>query len=156
MSWRLLGGPVVKNLPTSAGETGSVPDLGRSHRPGRSLSLCSTIEPMAQEPGSCNSRRTCTRGPLLRFATRSHHMRSLWIATREYPLLSITREKATQQCRSNTAKKKKKEWYVLRLNGLIWCWDIYPDRTFEHQGQTILNFYRIMGTIKEIEVLRQN
>ena len=25
------GGPVVKNLPASAGDTGSIPDLGRFH-----------------------------------------------------------------------------------------------------------------------------
>ena len=29
----LPGGPVVKNLPTSARDMGSIPDLGRSHRP---------------------------------------------------------------------------------------------------------------------------
>ena len=28
----LLGGPMVKNLPANAGNTGSVPDLGRFHR----------------------------------------------------------------------------------------------------------------------------
>ena len=27
------GGPVVKNLPVSAGDKGSVPGLGRSHMP---------------------------------------------------------------------------------------------------------------------------
>ena len=27
------GGPVVKNLPASAGETGSIPGLGRFHMP---------------------------------------------------------------------------------------------------------------------------
>ena len=27
------GGSVVKNLPANAGETGSIPDLGRSHKP---------------------------------------------------------------------------------------------------------------------------
>ena len=26
-------GPVVKNLPTNAGDTGSIPGLGRSHTP---------------------------------------------------------------------------------------------------------------------------
>ena len=25
------GGPAVKNLPANAGDTGSIPDLGRSH-----------------------------------------------------------------------------------------------------------------------------
>ena len=27
------GGPVVKNPPANAGDTGSIPDLGRSHMP---------------------------------------------------------------------------------------------------------------------------
>ena len=27
------GGPVVKNLPCNAGDTGSIPGLGRSHMP---------------------------------------------------------------------------------------------------------------------------
>ena len=27
------GGPVIKNLPASAGDTGSIPVLGRFHRP---------------------------------------------------------------------------------------------------------------------------
>ena len=30
----LPGGSVVKNPPASAGDVGSIPDLGRSHRPG--------------------------------------------------------------------------------------------------------------------------
>ena len=29
------GGPVVKNPPANAGDTGSIPGLGRSHRPWR-------------------------------------------------------------------------------------------------------------------------
>ena len=29
--WGLPGGSVVKNLPANAGDTGSVPDPGRSH-----------------------------------------------------------------------------------------------------------------------------
>ena len=28
---RFLGGSVVKNLPANGGDTGSIPDLGRSH-----------------------------------------------------------------------------------------------------------------------------
>ena len=37
---------VVENLPASAGDTGSIPDLERSHMNAEQLSLCST----AQEP----------------------------------------------------------------------------------------------------------
>ena len=31
--WDFPGGPVVKNLPANAGDTGLIPDLGRSHMP---------------------------------------------------------------------------------------------------------------------------
>ena len=31
--WDLPGGPVVKNLPANAGDTGSIPDPARFHRP---------------------------------------------------------------------------------------------------------------------------
>ena len=41
-----------KNPPANAGDTGSIPDLGRSHIP---LSLCTTaIEPLHLKPRSCN------------------------------------------------------------------------------------------------------
>ena len=33
---------MVKNLPASAGDTGSIPGLGRSHMPPEQLSLCAT------------------------------------------------------------------------------------------------------------------
>ena len=32
-TWESFGGPVVKNLPANAGDTGSVPGLRRSHMP---------------------------------------------------------------------------------------------------------------------------
>ena len=39
---------VVKNLPASAGDTGSIPDLGRSHVAAWQLSLCvPTTEPVS-------------------------------------------------------------------------------------------------------------
>ena len=31
--WNFPGGPLVKNLPANAGDTGSIPGLGRSHMP---------------------------------------------------------------------------------------------------------------------------
>ena len=47
------GGSVVKNLPANAGDTGSIPDLGRSHVPGGNstpapqlLSLCFRAQEM--------------------------------------------------------------------------------------------------------------
>ena len=40
------GGPVVKNLPANAGDTGSIPALGRLHMPPGQLSPYTTaIEP---------------------------------------------------------------------------------------------------------------
>ena len=33
LSWDFPGGTVVKNPPASAGNTGSIPGLGRSHMP---------------------------------------------------------------------------------------------------------------------------
>ena len=36
------GGPMVKNPPTSAGNMGSVPGLGRFHMPAGQLSPCAT------------------------------------------------------------------------------------------------------------------
>ena len=63
------GGSVVKNLPASAGDTGSVPDLGRSRMPGSNyalapqlLSLCSRayelqlLKPGC--PGACGPQET--------------------------------------------------------------------------------------------------
>ena len=54
-SWDFPGGSVVKTMPASAGDPGSIPDLGRSHMLRSSqawvpqpLSLC------VLEPGSCN------------------------------------------------------------------------------------------------------
>ena len=36
------GGSVIKNLPTNAGDTGLIPDLGRFPRVTEQLSLCAT------------------------------------------------------------------------------------------------------------------
>ena len=41
------GGPVVKNLPANAGDTGSIADPGRRHMPAGQLSPCTmTTEPV--------------------------------------------------------------------------------------------------------------
>ena len=43
------GGTVDKNLPVNVGDTGSIPDPGRSHKP---WSLCTTSTELAlQRPG---------------------------------------------------------------------------------------------------------
>ena len=56
--WDFPGGPVVKNLPASAGDMGSIPGLGRPHMPRSNsahapqlLSLCSRVhEPQLLSP----------------------------------------------------------------------------------------------------------
>ena len=50
------GGSGVKNLPANAGDTGSIPDPGKSHLPPtEKLRPCATTaEPVLQEPQSCN------------------------------------------------------------------------------------------------------
>ena len=57
-SWDVPGGPVVKNLPANAGDTGSVSSGGRSHvQQGNSLST-TTTEPMLR-----NKRCHCSKKP---------------------------------------------------------------------------------------------
>ena len=36
----VIGGPVIKNLPANAGDTSSIPDLGRFHTVAKRLSSC--------------------------------------------------------------------------------------------------------------------
>ena len=42
VSWDFPGGPVVKNLPANAGDTGSIPGPGRSHMLWEQLSAGTT------------------------------------------------------------------------------------------------------------------
>ena len=58
----LPGGPVVKNLPANAGDTGSVPRLGRSHMPRSN----ETQEPQllkTAHPSSTTREGTALRSP---------------------------------------------------------------------------------------------
>ena len=58
----LPGGPVVKNLPANAGDTGSVPRLGRSHVPRSN----ETQEPQllkTARPSSTTGEGTALRSP---------------------------------------------------------------------------------------------
>ena len=55
------GGPEVKNLPATAGDTGSTPGLGRSHVPWSNgacvpqlLILCSRVPALQQDKSLCN------------------------------------------------------------------------------------------------------
>ena len=83
------GGSVVKNPPANAGDTGSVPNLGRSHMP-RQLNPCFTIaEPVLLSPGTTTSEAGHLE-PLL-CSKRSHRDEKQSPSTREQPLFSATR-----------------------------------------------------------------
>ena len=48
------GGSVVKNRPTNAGDTGSIPGLGRSHTPqGNQACALQLLSPHAATPEAC-------------------------------------------------------------------------------------------------------
>ena len=55
--WDSPGGPVVKNLPVNAGDTGSIPGPGRSHMPlGNQALVMQLLKPGRLEPRLCNRR----------------------------------------------------------------------------------------------------
>ena len=93
---------MVKNLPTNAGDRGSISDLGRFHMPQSSyahapqlLSLCSGAGDL--QLLSPHASLTKAHMPCLCSTRKAITMRSLHIATREQPPLSATGEKPTQQ-----------------------------------------------------------
>lgn len=71
----LAGGPVVRNPPCNARDTGSIPDPGRSPTPTEQLSLCATLSrhsralelqplrPLCLEPVSAARGSTAARSP---------------------------------------------------------------------------------------------
>ena len=74
------GGPVVKSPPDNAGDTGSIPGLGRFQDPcqGVPKPVCPNYWARALESILCNRRSHCRRSPRT--------------AAREWPLLAATRE----------------------------------------------------------------
>ena len=57
------GGPVVKNPPANAGDTGSTPGLGRSHIPRANKPVRHSYWACALEPVLCNKRSHCNEKP---------------------------------------------------------------------------------------------
>ena len=66
------GGSVVKNLPANAGETGLIPDLGRSHMPRSNEAHEPQLLSLAQEPGSCNEKPPQWEASTLQLESRPH------------------------------------------------------------------------------------
>ena len=61
------GSPVVKNLPCNAGDTSSIPGLGRSHMDGRTKPVYHNYwSPRALEPVLGNKRRNRNEGTVHR------------------------------------------------------------------------------------------
>ena len=57
------GGPVAKNLPASAEDTGSIPGLRKPGCPGATNPVHRTTEPAHLEPAVCNKRGHRTKKP---------------------------------------------------------------------------------------------
>ena len=72
------GGAVDKNPPAKAGDTGSVPSLGRFHNASEQLSLCTQLL-MSVCTGLC-------------FSERSHHHGKATHHSKEQPPAAATRE----------------------------------------------------------------
>ena len=84
---------VVKNLPTDAGDTGSMLGGNITLAEGQPSTLATTSEPMCWEPVLCSKRSPTMRSP------RTAVMRSRCLLQREKAL--------TQQQRPSTAKSKQ-------------------------------------------------
>ena len=106
------GGSVVKNPPANAGDTGSIPDPGRSHEP---WSICARVHPnywaCALGPGAPTTEHTCCScwrphalKPVL--PNKKSHCNESHTATREQGLLATTREEAWAAQRPSPAKNK--------------------------------------------------
>ena len=136
--WGFLGGPVVKNLPCKARDTGSVPGLGRYR--GATEPICHNKWTCALEPVSCNWRSLRAREPVL---LNEKPAQEALVAQLESSPHSGQLEKAhTQWPRPTTAKnyteskkKPKKQSFHHRLlefkatnsrdtwsNGQVWPW----------------------------------
>ena len=62
--WDFPGGPVVKDLPASAGDTGSISGPGMIPYAAEQLSLCAaTTGARALEPMLCNKESLCNEKP---------------------------------------------------------------------------------------------
>ena len=105
MFWDIPGGPLVENPLPNAGDTGSIPSLGRSHMPWSNwaqapqlLSTCSRVpelqllKPVCLEPALCNIGNH-------RSKKSTHH-------NEKQPLLLQLAKAHTQQRRSSAAKIK--------------------------------------------------
>jgi len=94
LHWGLPGGPVVKNMPASAGEEGSIPSLGRSHtQQSNEAHAPQLLKPLCLKPVLCKT---------------SHRSEKPMYRKEKQPLVVTTRESHAQQRRPNTPNKQTK------------------------------------------------
>ena len=97
-------GPVVKNPPCNAGDTGSIPGPGRSHMPqGNEASDCSYQRPSALQPRLCNQRSHCSEKP-------GHHHQRNPADSGEDPAQPKINKQIFKGKKGR--RKRKKEWYI--------------------------------------------
>ena len=110
----------MKNLPAKAGDTGLIPDLGRSHMEELLRPSATTIEPVLQSLGAPTTEpyvqqllKPTHPEPVL-CSKRNHHTEKLLqrevraLQPESSPQLSADRGKPGQQQRPNTAPHPKK------------------------------------------------
>ena len=103
------GGPVVKSLPTNAGDMGSVPGLGRSHVPWATKPVYHNYWTHTLEPVSCN----CWAWALqLESSPHSPQLKKAWAQQQK-----IKKRKRTLGCES--LGKVESSYRILFLWG---CW----------------------------------
>ena len=115
MSWGFPGGSVVKNPPGNAGDTGSIPDLGRSHKQWTTKPRHHNYRACALEPGSHSYWAYVLQvlKPSHPRAREAATVRSLHTITRERTPAHCNQRKAhaateTQHSQKLSYKKKKK------------------------------------------------
>ena len=91
---RFPGGSGIKNLPTNAGDMGSIPGPARFHMLWNSKPLWHNYGAHALEPMLCNKRSHCSEKPM--------H------CNEEQPLLAATREKPVQSNQDPVSAVKNK------------------------------------------------
>ena len=112
---------MAKNLAANAGDTGLIPNLGRSHMLRSNQPHVLQLWASALEPRNCNCWahcRTCWSPWELSLCSATGAataMSSPHTASREQLPLSTAREKPSQQWRPSTAKSKKKSHWLKKI-----------------------------------------
>ena len=118
--WRLgfPGGSVIKNLLASAGDTGSIPELGGSHMPLSNLPLCRDYVTRALEPKSHNYWSWQAQSPALCSKKRHYNKKPSHCSERVAPSRHNYR-KARVARKTQRSQKIKINYFFLKRWRLI-------------------------------------